>query len=182
MLTIKSKEIKNNAYEAVVSVVAFPQGYKVDVKVQYCTPYFRCINNDEEDTNFLSREEAEKEFEVEVEWSLMLSVQALKAQESFMQKCMNDKVDLSEQKLLEEIHNCLGEAIPLELGKLASEYSEYDEVLVYQYFSLIVVEYHLEDGSAVNIRLMGETVYSKYTVFEDGFFITPEEAIKDYLG
>lgn len=181
MLTIKSKEIKNNAYNCLVSIVAFQEGYQVEVKVQYCTPYFHILEDEESGEAFLSREEAEKDFEVEVEWSLMLSVQALKAQESFMQKCMNDKVDLSEQKLLEEIHNCLSKAIPLELGKIVSEYSD-NEVLVYQYFSLIVVEVHLEDGIGVEIRLMGETVYSKYTVFEDGFFVTPEEAIKDYLG
>jgi len=179
MLTIKSKEIKNNAYDCLVSIVAFSEGYQVKVVVQYCTPYFRCLDSNEEDMNFLSREEAEKEFEVEVEWSLMLSIQALKAQEKFMQKCMNDKASLENQKAMEAIHNCLRKEVPLELGKLAAEASEYSEVLIYQYFSLLVVEYFTEEGFGINLVLNGEVIHGVYTM-DDGT-ISAEAVLKSYF-
>ena len=180
MLTIKSKEIKNNAYDCLVSIVAFSEGYQVKVVVQYCTPYFHCLDSNEEDTNFLSREEAEKEFEIEIEWSLMISTWALKAQEKFMQKCMND--NLENQKAMEAIHNCLRKEVPLELGKLAAEAAEAaeaSEVLIYQYFSLLVVEYFTEEGFGIKLLLNGEVIHGVYTM-DDGT-ISAEAVLKSYF-
>lgn len=178
MLTIKYKEIKNNAYYCMVSMVAFTEGYQVRVEVQYCTPYFRLLDQDQEAT-FLSREEAEEDFLFNVEWNILLSRDAASSQEKFMQKCMKDN-SLQRQKQMEGILNSLCNGVPLELRKFSLHYEV--KALVYRYFGLTVVEYFSDLGVGVDIYMNSQMVYSKYTIFEDGVFITPEEAIKDFLG
>lgn len=182
MLTIKSTQIKNNAYNVEVTLVATSEGFYSNVEVVYCTPHFKVWEN-EDSKMYSSLQEAEEEFQFNVEWNKFIAASAKAKLEAHLLKCMSP-TNLIWQKQMEEIKELISLPVLLEIKTLIPKsFEECDEVLVYQYSTLLVVEYYPPDGESIGVSLFlnGEEVYNEYTHLDSGYLVTPELAIKHYF-